>query len=132
MFVNLKHTLTIYVPDKLLANGNALANHLSRNSTLHEYKETEEEVMVTVLKKLRSVYDSSPVDKRDQLTLENLREVRTSQEKNARLHKVLHHEGLCVMLATRLMPLGPHFRHRHEFAVNWLAKSIDVCMGVSI
>ncbi|KAG1770783.1 hypothetical protein EV702DRAFT_1049234 [Suillus placidus] len=115
---------------KLLAKGTSLANHLSRNSTLHEYKETEEEVLITILKKLKSVYDSSPVDKHNQLTIEHLREVRTAQEKNARLHRVLHHDGMCTFLATQILPLGPHFRHHREFSVNWLAKSLDVCMGI--
>ncbi|KIK40033.1 hypothetical protein CY34DRAFT_107948 [Suillus luteus UH-Slu-Lm8-n1] len=81
-----KWTFIIYDEDKLLTNGTAPTNYLSHNSTLHEYKETEEEVLVTILKKLKAVH--------------------TAQEKNARLHKVLHHEGLCVMLAMRLMPLA--------------------------
>ncbi|KAG1719863.1 hypothetical protein EDD22DRAFT_854788, partial [Suillus occidentalis] len=127
-----KWAVIIYDEEKLLANGTTLANHLSRNSTLHEYKETEEEVLITILKKLRVVHDASPADKHDDLTTEHLREVRTAQEKNARLHKVLQQEQLCVLLATRLMPLGPHFRHRREFSVNWLAKSIDVCMGINM
>ncbi|KAG2336538.1 hypothetical protein BDR05DRAFT_1005753 [Suillus weaverae] len=127
-----KWGVIIYDEEKLLAKGTAAANHLSRNNTLHEYKETEEEVLITIFKKIKSVYDSSPVDKRDQLALEHLREVRTAQEKNARLHRVLHHDAMCVFLATRILPLGPHFRHRREFSVNWLAKSIDVCMGVYV
>ncbi|KIK34335.1 hypothetical protein CY34DRAFT_17794 [Suillus luteus UH-Slu-Lm8-n1] len=116
-------------PDKLLEKGTTLANHLSRNSGLHEYKETEEEVLITVLKKVKAVYDDSPHDKRNTLAIEHLIEVRTHQEKNARLHKVLHDENMCVFLATRVLNLGPHFRHRREFMVNWLAKNMDVCMG---
>jgi hypothetical protein len=107
-------------------------NHLSRNSTLHKYKEMEEEVLITILKKLKAIYDTSTIDKHDQLILEHLCEVHTTHEKNAHLHKVLHHEGLCVMLATQLMPLGPHFQHGYEFVVNWLTKSINNCLGVII
>ncbi|KAG2130917.1 hypothetical protein DEU56DRAFT_914675 [Suillus clintonianus] len=125
-----KWGVTIYDEDKLLAKGNELANHLSRNSSLHEYKETEEEVLITLFKQIKVLYDSSPVNERDRLAVEHLLSIRTSQEKNARLHKVLEHETLCVFLATRLLQLGPHFRHRREFTVNWLAKSINVCMGM--
>ncbi|KAG1758542.1 hypothetical protein EDD22DRAFT_956780 [Suillus occidentalis] len=125
-----KWGVILYDEEKLLAKGTGLANHLSRNSTLHEYKETEEEVFITILKMLKSVHDSSPVNTRGELAVEHLKEVRQNHEKNARLHKVLHHDTMCTFLATRLLPLGPHFRHRREFSVNWLAKSIDVCMGL--
>lgn len=87
--------------------------------------------MITILKKVKGVYDNSPYDKRNALAIEHLVEVRTQQEKNARLHKALHHENMCMFLGTRLLCLGPHFRHRREFMVNWLAKNMDVCMGVS-
>ncbi|KAG1739081.1 hypothetical protein EDD22DRAFT_959421 [Suillus occidentalis] len=126
---NTKWGVVIYDEDKLLEKGTTLAHHLSRNSGLHEYKETEEEVLITVLKKVKGVYDNSPHDKRNALAIEHLLEVRTQQEKNARLHKVLHHENMCMFLGTRLLCLGPHFRHRREFMVNWLAKNMDVCMG---
>lgn len=115
----------------MLEKGTTLANHLSRNSGLHEYKETEEEVLITVLKKVKAVYDTSPHVKRNALAIEHLLDVRTHQEKNARLHKVMHHENMCMFLGMRLLCLGPHFRHRREFMVNWLAKNMDVCMGVS-
>ncbi|KAG1725397.1 hypothetical protein EDD22DRAFT_853683 [Suillus occidentalis] len=95
--------------EKLLANGTTLTNHLSRNSMLHEYKEMEEEVLITILKKLRVVHDASPADKHDDLTTEHLREVHTMQEKNAHLHKVLQQEQLCMLLATQLMPLARIF-----------------------
>jgi hypothetical protein len=120
-----------YAPEKLLAKGMMLTNHLSRNSTLHEYKETKEEVFITILRKLKDMYNTLPVNTQDEQAIELLKEVRTSQEKNARLHKVLHHDTMCTFLATCLLPLGVHFQHRREFSVNWLAKSIDICMGVS-
>lgn len=122
----------IYVPDKLLANGTALATHVSRNSTLHEFKQTEEEVLVTMFKEMKKVYDESPVNTRNELATERLRALRTGHEKNARLNRVLQHEAFCVFFATRIMRLGPHFRHRREFKVNWLAKAIDTSMGVSV
>ncbi|KAG1761152.1 hypothetical protein EDD22DRAFT_954302 [Suillus occidentalis] len=109
-----KWAVIIYDEEKLLANGTTLANHLSRNSTLHEYKETEEEVLITILKKLRVVHDASPADKRDDLTTGALaRSAYRAREE-------------------RSSPQGPHFRHRREFSVNWLAKSIDVCMGINM
>ncbi|KAG1760403.1 hypothetical protein EDD22DRAFT_848527 [Suillus occidentalis] len=96
-YVQTYNTLPITFVDKLLEKGTTLMNHLSRNSGLHEYKETEEEVC-------------------------------THQEKNAHLHKVLHHENMCMFLGMCLLCLGPHFRHCQEFMVNWLAKNMDICM----
>ncbi|KAG1735361.1 uncharacterized protein EDB91DRAFT_1083809 [Suillus paluster] len=115
---------------RLLASGDELACHLSRNNPLHEYKETEEEVLITILKKLKSAYDTSPKDTRDDIATKTLDEIRTVQDKNSRVQKVLHHDGLCMFLSTRLLQLGLHFRRRSEFSVTWLSKAIDVCMGV--
>ncbi|KAG1755295.1 uncharacterized protein EDB91DRAFT_1242496 [Suillus paluster] len=115
---------------RLLASGDELACHLSRNNPLHEYKETEEEVLITILKKLKSAYDTSPKDTRDDVATKTLDEIRTVQDKNSRVQKVLHHDGLCMFLSTRLLQLGLHFRRRSEFSVTWLSKAIDVCMGV--
>ncbi|KAG1765189.1 hypothetical protein EV702DRAFT_1051098 [Suillus placidus] len=66
-----KWGVIIYDEDKLLAKGTALANHLSHNSLLHEYKEMEEEVLITIFKEIKAVYDSSPVDKHNDLALEH-------------------------------------------------------------
>ncbi|KAG2033862.1 hypothetical protein BDR03DRAFT_1013880 [Suillus americanus] len=125
-----KWGVIVYDEDKLLAGGTELANHLSRNNTLHEYKETEEEVLITLLKKVKAVYDNSDGNNPESLAVQLLRDIRTSQEKNSRLQKVLHHDTLCLFLATHLLQLGPHFRYRTEFSVTWLAKSINVCMGL--
>ncbi|KAG2738775.1 hypothetical protein P692DRAFT_20882247 [Suillus brevipes Sb2] len=125
-----KWGVVIYDEDKLLADGTTLATHLSRNSTLHEFKQTEEEVLITIFKEIQQVYDTSPAKKQNDIALECLRTLRTAQEKNARLSKVLQHETYCVFFATRVMRLGPHFRHRREFKVNWLAKAIDTNMGL--
>ncbi|KAG2062779.1 hypothetical protein BDR04DRAFT_1123710, partial [Suillus decipiens] len=120
----------IYDEDKLLEKGTALANHLSRNSDLHEYKETEEEVLITVLKKVKAIFDTSPHDKCNQMTIETLQKIHKEQEKNAHLHKVLHNDNMCMFLTAHLLPLGLHFRHCREYMVNWLAKNSDVCMGM--
>ncbi|KAG2106919.1 uncharacterized protein F5147DRAFT_653522 [Suillus discolor] len=120
----------VYDQGKLLADGDELANHLSRNSTLHEYKETDEESLVRALKKIKVVYDTSPENKRDTLATNMLSEIRATADKNSRLQKVLHHDRLCMFLATRLLTLGRHVRHRQEFSVTWLSKSIDVCIGI--
>ncbi|KAG1893691.1 uncharacterized protein F5891DRAFT_979630 [Suillus fuscotomentosus] len=122
----------VYDQEKLLADGDELAIHLSRNNTLHEYGETHEETLVRALKRAKVVYDTSPEDTRDGLATNMLADIRTSADKNSRLQKVLHHDRLCLFLATRLLALGPHVRHRPEFSVTWLSKAIDVCMGVYI
>ncbi|KAG2029471.1 hypothetical protein BDR03DRAFT_1018334 [Suillus americanus] len=122
--------VVVYDQDKLLADGDELAAHLSRNNTLHDYKETDEELLITVLKKVKSVYDTSPMVKRDELAWKMLVDLRSIQDKNSRLQRVLHQDGLCMFLATHLLQLGPHFRRRSEFSITWLSKSIDVCMGV--
>jgi hypothetical protein len=119
------------VSDKLLKKDDALANHLSRNSTLHVFKETSEEVLITILKRIYEVYNVSPETVRIELTSRELADVRETVDKNARLQKVLHNDSLSIMLATCLLRLGSHFRHRPEFSVTWLAKSMGVCLGVS-
>ncbi|KAG0697725.1 hypothetical protein DFH29DRAFT_1071474, partial [Suillus ampliporus] len=125
-----KWGVVIYDQGKLLAGGDELACHLSRNNTLHEYKETEEEVLITILKKIKSVYDVSPEDKRDERAMKTLIEIRAIQDKNSRLQRVLQQDALCLFLSTRLLQLGPHIRRRPEYTVTWLAQAIDVCMGV--
>ncbi|KAG1802532.1 uncharacterized protein BJ212DRAFT_1304810 [Suillus subaureus] len=127
-----KWGVIVYDSDKLLAKDETLAMHLSRNNTLHEFKETEEEILVSVFKKIQEIYKNSPVDKRLKLAKNELQEARNKHVKNARIQKVLHHDSLCILLATRLLHLGPHFRRRHEFSVTWLAKSLDVCMGLYV
>jgi hypothetical protein len=117
---------------KLLADGDALANHVSRNSTLHVYKETAEEVLITIFKTMAMTYKTSSDDTRLAATLRELVKIRGSSEKNARLQRVLHNDSLCMMLSTRLLKLGTHFRRRREFSVTWLAKAIGTCMGVSL
>lgn len=76
-------------------------------------------------------YDAAPEESKRDAAATALVEVRTTGKKNARLVKVLHHEMLCVVLATQLLKLGPHFRRRREFTVTWLFTSIGICMGVS-
>ncbi|KAG0704650.1 hypothetical protein DFH29DRAFT_1067848, partial [Suillus ampliporus] len=125
-----KWGVVVYDQGKLLAGGDELACHLSRNNTLHEYKETEEEVLITILKKIKSVYDVSPEDKRDERAMKTLIEIRAIQDKNSRLQRVLQQDALCLFLSTRLLQLGPHIRRRPEYTVTWLAQAIDVCMGV--
>ncbi|KAG2028364.1 hypothetical protein BDR03DRAFT_988505, partial [Suillus americanus] len=124
-----KWGVVIYDSNKLLANDEKLAGHLSRNNALHEFRETDEEVLVLVFKKIQAIFQHSPIDKRMDLAKIELQEACNKYSKNSRVHKVLHHESLCILLATRLLRLGPHFRRRCEFSVTWLAKSLDVCMG---
>lgn len=124
--------MTDLLADKLLADGNELANHLSRNNTLHDYKETDEESLIRELKKVKDMYDTLPEDKRDALAINMLEDIHNTAEKNSCLQKVLYHDRLCLFLMMRLLVLRPHIRHQHKFSVTWLSKSIDVCMGVSV
>ncbi|KAG2130761.1 hypothetical protein DEU56DRAFT_757826 [Suillus clintonianus] len=128
-----KWGVVVYNQSLLLAKGDTLAAHLSRNNSLHEYKETEEEVLITIFKKVLGRYkdkvdDGSPEEK----ALECLTELRKEQEKNTRLQRVLSNDPLCLLLSTELLPLGPHFRHRREYSVTWLSKSLDVCVGLYV
>jgi tRNA/tmRNA/rRNA uracil-C5-methylase (TrmA/RlmC/RlmD family) len=84
-----------------------------------------------ILKEIKKVYDAAGNDKQMSCALEKLNEMRVLHAKNARLQKVLQQDGVCMLLATRFLRLGPHFRRRHKFKVTWLAKAIDVNMGVS-
>ncbi|KAG2029474.1 hypothetical protein BDR03DRAFT_1018338 [Suillus americanus] len=127
-----KWGVVIYDSNKLLAKDDNLATHLSRNNTLHEFKETEEEVLVSVFKKIQVIFKNSPINKQMDLAKIELQEARSKNAKNTRVQKVLHHENLCILLATRLLHLGPHIRRRQEFSVTWLAKSLDVCMGLYV
>ncbi|KAG1726753.1 hypothetical protein EDB19DRAFT_1833324 [Suillus lakei] len=128
-----KWGVIVYNKTLLLAKGDVLASHLSRNSTLHEYKETEEEVLITIFRQMLAKFKDPEEegDPNEQVTL-CLHELKRTQEKNARLQKVLVNDSLCVLLATQLLRMGLHFRHRREFSVTWLAKSMDVCMGVFV
>ncbi|KAG0692122.1 hypothetical protein DFH29DRAFT_1009329 [Suillus ampliporus] len=127
-----KWGVVVYNSVTLLAKGDQLASHLSRNSTLHEYKETEEEVLITILRRIYVVYKAAPVEVKFTAAMQELHEIRKGKDKNARLQKVLHNDALCLILATCLLQLGPHFRRRPELLVTWLAKSIDVCMGLFV
>jgi len=115
----------------LLAKDDELASHLSRNNALHEYKETQEEVLIIILKAIRQKYSSSPPETALQEAKLELQTRMDAVENNSRLQRVMNQKTLCLLLSLVLLPLGPHFRRRREFSVAWLYKSIDVCMGVS-
>jgi hypothetical protein len=123
-----------YAPtDSVLADGDMLADHLCRNKSLHEYNETAEEVLSKILRSVRKAYNDAPEHERVATALHELwiQRDNTERQKNARLTKVLSYDLLILALALHLLPLGPHFRRRKEFQITWLAKSIDVVMGVS-
>jgi hypothetical protein len=118
----------------VLAHGDPLANYLCRNKALHEYKETTEEVLSSILRLVKAAYNEAPEDERiaaAQSELQLQRDNNTERQKNNRLTKVLSYEKLVLTLALDLLPLGSHFRRRKEFSITWLAQSIDVVMGVS-
>ncbi|KAG1765188.1 hypothetical protein EV702DRAFT_1051097 [Suillus placidus] len=95
--------------DKLLAGGDVLVCHLNCNDMLHEYKETEEEVLITILREVKSIYNESPVKTDRSIALKALNDIRVVQDKNLRLQKVLHNDELCMLLAMCFLQLGPHF-----------------------
>lgn len=116
----------------MLADGDELANHLSRNSAMHNYNETAEEVLVTCLKQVYEKYKKENADSCIEVASKHLEAARTSTEKtNGRLTKVMNNVDLCILLSGNLLQLGRHFRRRREFSVTWLSTSMRVCMGVS-
>ncbi|KAG1769734.1 hypothetical protein EV702DRAFT_1049611 [Suillus placidus] len=130
-----KWGVIVYDEDAVLACGDALANHLCRNNSLHEYKETAEEVLSGILRLVRAEYNNASEEGRiaaAQRELHLRRDNIVERQKNARLAKVLSYEKLVLTLAIDLLPLGSHFRRRKEFQITWLAQSIDVIMGMFI
>jgi hypothetical protein len=114
----------------LLKDSKDLARHLSRNQTLHIYSETNEELLMTIIRNLEDAYDEKgEVGAKARLATELMQPDRS---KNTRLTKVLHFERLMLCLVEDLLPLGDHFRRRSEFKAAWLARNIDVHMGVSL
>lgn len=113
----------------LLKDSKDLARHLSRNQTLHVYAETNEELLMTIIRNLEDACDAKgEVGAKERLQSE-LKQPDRSQ--NTRLTRVLHFERLMLCLVKDLLPLGDHFRRRPEFKAAWLARNIDIQMGVS-
>lgn len=95
---------------------------------LHVYDETNEEVLMTVLRNMQDAYEESGMigaKKRLELELQQ-----PDRMMNSRVNRVLRMEKLPCCLVEDLMPLGSHFRHRQEFQAGWLSKNIDTVMGV--
>jgi hypothetical protein len=114
----------------LLKDGKELARHLSRNQALHVYSETTEELLITILRNIQDEYDKSGViAARKRLEYEL---TQPDRSKNTRLTRVLNMDRLILCLVDDLLPLGKHFRDRNEFQASWLAKHIDVIMGVRV
>ncbi|KAG2098238.1 uncharacterized protein F5147DRAFT_656127 [Suillus discolor] len=99
-----KWDIIMYNQDKLLVDGDDLANHLSRNSTLHEYKEIEEESLVRALKKIKVVYDTLPENKYDTLATKMLTKICTTADKNSCLQKI--YLSWCEIYISTLRKLG--------------------------
>ncbi|KAG1863221.1 hypothetical protein DFJ58DRAFT_774470 [Suillus subalutaceus] len=129
-----KWGIVVYDEDAILAHGDDLANHLCRNKSLHEYKETTEEVLTGILRSVKAAYKNAPEEERVAAAQGELQLQRdnTERQKNTRLTKVLSYEKLVLTLAIDLLPLGSHFRRRKEFYIAWLAQSIDVVMGMFV
>ncbi|KAG1803895.1 uncharacterized protein HD556DRAFT_1437631 [Suillus plorans] len=129
-----KWGVIIYDEDTVLAGGDTLANHLSRNKSLHEYKETSKELFSGILRLIKAAYKNAPEEERVAAAWGELQLQRDNMErqKNTRLTKILSYEKLVLTLAIDLLPLGSHFRRCREFHITWLARSIDVVMGMFI
>ncbi|KAG1727323.1 hypothetical protein EDB19DRAFT_1914266 [Suillus lakei] len=129
-----KWGVIVYDEDAVLAHGNPLADHLCRNKSLHEYKETTEEVLSSILRLVKAAYNNALEEERVAAAQAELQLQRdnTERQKHTRLTKVLSYEKLVLTLALDLLPLGSHFRRRKEFCITWLAQSIDVVMGMFI
>ncbi|KAG2029517.1 hypothetical protein BDR03DRAFT_1018283 [Suillus americanus] len=129
-----KWGVIVYDEDSVLADGDMLAHHLCRNRSLHEYKETAEEVLSQILRLVQKAYNNASEHERVAAALRELwiQRDNTERQKNARLTKVLSYDLLILALALHLLPLGSHFRRRKEFQITWLANSIDVVMGMFI
>ncbi|KAG1901145.1 uncharacterized protein F5891DRAFT_1187843 [Suillus fuscotomentosus] len=129
-----KWGIIVYDKDSVLADGDMLADHLCRNKSLPEYKETAEEVLSKILRSVRKAYNDAPEHERVATALHELwiQRDNTERQKNARLTKVLSYDLLILALALHLLPLGSHFHRRKEFQITWLSNSIDVVMGMFI
>ncbi|KAG2357968.1 hypothetical protein BDR07DRAFT_1379749 [Suillus spraguei] len=82
-----KWGIIVYDSDKLLVKGNWLANHLSSNSILHKYKQTEEEVLVIVLKEIWAAYLKAPTNEYDEIATAILIDIHTEKDKIMCLQK---------------------------------------------
>lgn len=83
---------------------------------------------MTILRNIEDAYEQKgEVGARARLADELLHPDRS---KNTRLTRVLHYERLVLCLVADLLPLGDHFRRRSEFKASWLARNIEVQMGV--
>ncbi|KAG1718820.1 hypothetical protein EDB19DRAFT_1919959 [Suillus lakei] len=118
----------LYDEDVLLADGLELAQHLSRNQSLHVYKETVEEVLVSTLRNLLDEYQRGGEEA--MMKALELEFSKPAKEKNSKITRVLKNTRLVMTLVKDVLPMGPHYRHRHEFSVNWLYKAISVTMGM--
>ncbi|KAG2337835.1 hypothetical protein BDR05DRAFT_952349 [Suillus weaverae] len=114
--------------DILLADGFDLAHHLSRNESLHVYKETLEEVLVTTLRNFSDEYQRG-----GEPAVQDALELvfsKPTKEKNSKITRILKDTRLTMTLIKDLLPMGPYYRKRREFSVGWLAKSLSVTMGM--
>jgi hypothetical protein len=112
----------------LLKSGNDLARHLSRNQTLHIYAETNEELLMTILRNIQDAYDATGiVGAKERLAQEMTQPDRVM---NIKVTRVLNMQRLVLCLVSDLLPLGEHYKGRVEFQAAWLSNNIGVVMGV--
>jgi hypothetical protein len=102
---------------------------LSQNQILHVYAQTQEEVLVNIL---RDMIDAKGTGVKGAVVkcLEAQQEA-AAINRNTKLTKVMNQTRLMYTLMGDVLPMGEHFRPRREFDVAWLSKAINVVMGVS-
>lgn len=113
-----------------IINKEKLGGHLSQNQTLHVYGETQEEKLISKLRDLKEIVDGEGGMDAFLEALHAETE-RGNDTQNSKLRKVWKCADLVLVLMNCVLVLGPHYRHRRELTVNWLASNMNVVMGVS-
>ncbi|KAG2367113.1 hypothetical protein BDR07DRAFT_1394389 [Suillus spraguei] len=57
-----------------------------------------------------------------------LQYAKSSAGKDSKLTKVLKNKRLAMTLMRDILPLGPHYRMRHELSVRWLEQAVNRCI----
>ncbi|KAG1726755.1 hypothetical protein EDB19DRAFT_1833326 [Suillus lakei] len=103
--------------------------HLELNlDALKSVSETVEEVLVSTLRNLLDEYQRGGEEA--MMKALELEFSKPAKEKNSKITRVLKNTRLVMTLVKDVLPMGPHYRYRHEFSVNWLYKAISVTMGM--
>ncbi|KAG2050856.1 hypothetical protein BDR06DRAFT_974134 [Suillus hirtellus] len=114
--------------DMIEAGKGELAKHLSRNQTLHNYRETSEERLVYTLRNMQDGYREG--GREGALQELEMGLALPDNSANSKLTKVMMNDRLMLTLMHAILPLGPHYRKRRELSVRWLSQAMNVIMGM--